>query len=120
MTQYLYSVELAAEIKEHYPEKDVTLMHSRTRYMPKYMKSFDAMTYNILKKHGVKQLLGDRVALPKQGFPLEVGPVKIQTTSGRTVEGDLAVSKKQNKEVMRSVKALLSNGSFHIFLGRFV
>jgi len=50
------------------------------------------MIYNILKKRGVKQKLGDRVILPKEGFPLEVKPVEIQTKGGKTIKGDLAVS----------------------------
>lgn len=50
------------------------------------------MIYNILKKRGVKQKLGDRVVLPKEGFPLEVKPVEIQTKGGKTIKGDLAVS----------------------------
>ncbi|KAI9492358.1 hypothetical protein BDB00DRAFT_828681 [Zychaea mexicana] len=84
-------LEMAAEIKEQYPDKHVTLMHSRTRYMPKYKTSVDVMTYNILKKHGVKQVLGDRVVLPKNGFPLEVKPVEVHTQGGKVIEGDLAI-----------------------------
>ncbi|KAI8137027.1 hypothetical protein BJV82DRAFT_636939 [Fennellomyces sp. T-0311] len=84
-------LELASEIKEQYPEKHVTLMHSRSRYMARYKQSLDSMTYNILKKHGVKQILGDRVVLPKNGFPLEVKPIEVQTQSGKVVKGDLAI-----------------------------
>lgn len=86
------TVELAAEVKEHYPEKEVTLLHSRTRYMPRYKVSLDVMTFNILKKHGVKQILGDRAILPKNGFPLEVKPIKVHTERGRVIDSDLAVS----------------------------
>lgn len=60
--------------------------------MPRYKVSLDVMTYNILKKKGVKQILGDRVVLPEGGFPQEVGPVEVHTKSGRIIEGDLAVS----------------------------
>ncbi|KAI9322497.1 hypothetical protein BX666DRAFT_626451 [Dichotomocladium elegans] len=84
-------LELAAEIKEHYPDKDVRLIHSRTRYMPKYKASMDCFIRNILKKHGVKQVLGQRVVLPEGGFPLEVKPVQIKTVQGKVIEGDLAI-----------------------------
>ncbi|KAI8384810.1 uncharacterized protein BYT42DRAFT_563718 [Radiomyces spectabilis] len=84
-------IELAAEIKEHYPEKHVTLLHSRSGYLPRFKKSVDVMTYNILKKHGVKQILGDRVILPEQGFPLEVKPIEIHTRGGRVIQSDLAI-----------------------------
>ncbi|KAI9264153.1 hypothetical protein BDA99DRAFT_508562 [Phascolomyces articulosus] len=85
-------IELACEIKEQYPDKHVTLMHSRSRYMPKYKTSVDVMTYNILKKHGVRQVLGDRAILPKNGFPLEVNPVEIDTKGGKKIVGDLAIT----------------------------
>ncbi|KAI9322635.1 hypothetical protein BX666DRAFT_1897105 [Dichotomocladium elegans] len=84
-------LELAAEIKEHFPEKKVTLMHSRSRYMPRYKSSVDAMVYNILKKHGVRQVLGDRAILPKEGFPLKVQPVEVRTQAGKVIRGDLAI-----------------------------
>lgn len=92
LNYFMYFIELASEIKEHYPEKNVTLLHSRNRYLPRYKVSMDVMIYNILKKRGVKQKLGDRVILPAEGFPLEVKPVEIQTKGGKTIKGDLAVS----------------------------
>jgi hypothetical protein len=52
----------------------------------------DVMIYNILKKTGVKQVLGDRVVLPPGGFPLEVKPVEVHTKGGKVIHGDLAVS----------------------------
>ncbi|KAI8330792.1 hypothetical protein EDC96DRAFT_527965 [Choanephora cucurbitarum] len=84
-------LELASEIKEHFPEKNVTLLHSRNRYLPRYKVSMDVMTYNILKKHGVKQVLGDRVILPENGFPLEVKPIEVHTKGGKIIHGDLAI-----------------------------
>jgi hypothetical protein len=91
-----FIIELAAEIKEHYPEKPVTLLHSRNRYLPRYKVSMDIMIYNILKKTGVKQVLGDRVILPPGGFPLEVNPIEIHTKGGKIIHGDLAVSSTSN------------------------
>lgn len=90
---YIFSLlELAAEIKEHYPEKEVTLLHSRHRYLPRYKVSMDVMIYNILKKSGVKQVMGDRVILPPGGFPVEAKPIEVHTKGGKIIEGDLAVS----------------------------
>ncbi|KAG2216568.1 hypothetical protein INT45_001383 [Circinella minor] len=84
-------LELACEIKEQYPDKHVTLMHSRSRYMARYMQSVDSMTYNVLKKHGVKQVLGDRAILPENGFPLEVKPIEVHTKAGKKIQGDLGI-----------------------------
>ncbi|ORE01097.1 FAD/NAD(P)-binding domain-containing protein [Rhizopus microsporus var. microsporus] len=99
-------LELAAEIKEHYPEKHVTLVHSRNRYLPRYKVSVDVMIYNILKKAGIKQVLGDRVILPPNGFPLEVKPIEIQTKGGNTIHGDLAImciGMTPNSELMKAL-----------------
>ncbi|CAO3621670.1 unnamed protein product [Mucor hiemalis] len=84
-------IELASEIKEHYPEKTVTLLHSRNRYLPRYKVSMDVMIHNILKKRGVKQVLGDRVILPPGGFPAEVNPIEVHTKGGKIIQGDLAI-----------------------------
>lgn len=84
--------ELAAEIKDYYPEKDVTLIHSRERYLQVYKPSLHTLTFGLLKnKLGVNQILGDRVVVPKGGFSLEVKPITVQTTKGRTIETDLPV-----------------------------
>lgn len=52
----------------------------------------DVMIYNILKKSGVKQVMGDRVILPPGGFPVEAKPIEVHTKGGKIIEGDLAVS----------------------------
>jgi apoptosis-inducing factor 2 len=71
----------------------VTLIHSRDQYLTPYKYSLHQMTYNILKnKLGVRQIMRDRVNLPKDGFPLEVKPLVIETKKGRSIEADLAVS----------------------------
>ena len=90
---------MACEIKEQYPDKHVTLMHSRSRYMARYKQSVDSMTYNVLKKHGVRQVLGDRVILPENGFPLEVNPIEVHTKAGKKIQGDLGVSIKLSNTI---------------------
>ncbi|KAG2184511.1 hypothetical protein INT43_000420 [Umbelopsis isabellina] len=86
-------LELAAEIKDFYPEKDVTLIHSRERYLQVYKSSLHTLTFGLLKnKLGVNQILGDRVVVPKGGFSLEVKPITVRTTKGRTIETDLPIT----------------------------
>ncbi|KAI8983481.1 hypothetical protein BDB01DRAFT_722685 [Pilobolus umbonatus] len=98
-------IELASEIKERYPEKDVRLVHSRTRYLPRYKVSMDVTIYNILKRKGVKQVQGHRVVIPSGSFPLEVKPIEVQTTTGKTISGDLAIlciGMTPNSELMKA------------------
>ncbi|GAB5587394.1 hypothetical protein Unana1_02294 [Umbelopsis nana] len=86
-------LELAAEIKDHYPEKEVTLIHSRDRYLSPYKYSLHKMTYNLLKnKLGVCQIMGDRVQIPDGGFPLQVKPMVLKTKKGKSIETDLAIT----------------------------
>ena len=50
------------------------------------------MTYNLLKNElGVLQVMGDRVQIPKGGYPLEVKPITIETKKGRSIDADLVV-----------------------------
>lgn len=100
-------IELAAEIKEEYPDKHVTLIHSRSRYMARYKQSLDTFTYGILKKLGVRQVMGQRVILPEGGFPLEVKPVEVTTKTGKKIKGDLAVCSYN----MRHIPSLTFHGN---------
>jgi hypothetical protein len=85
-------IELAAEIKDHYPEKEVTLIHSRDYYLPAYKHSLSQMTYNMLKNTlKVRQIRGDRVQIPEGGFPHEVKPIVVETKMGKSIQTDLAV-----------------------------
>lgn len=93
MLTLFWVIELAAEIKDHYPEKEVTLIHSRDYYLPAYKHSLSQMTYNMLKNTlKVQQIRGDRVHIPEGGFPHEVKPIVVTTKKGKTIETDLAVS----------------------------
>ncbi|KAJ3277711.1 hypothetical protein HK104_003040 [Borealophlyctis nickersoniae] len=84
-------LELAAEIKEHYPEKQVTLVHSRERYLQSYKYGMHWRTYKILKDIGVTQILGDRVVLPDGGFKDTGEMITVTTKTGRKVECDLQI-----------------------------
>jgi NADH dehydrogenase FAD-containing subunit len=91
--------ELAAEIKEHYPSKQVTIVHSRESYMDKYKLSLHKRMYKILDGFGVKQVLGDRVIIPEGGFDQVDGTeendglkmITVETKKGLKIECDLQV-----------------------------
>ncbi|KAF9182453.1 Apoptosis-inducing factor 2, partial [Haplosporangium sp. Z 27] len=82
-------LELAAEIREHYPEKEVTLVHSRERYMPLYKPGMHDKTFGILKEFGVRQILGDRANIPEGGFVDDFKMIKVTTKGGKEIECDL-------------------------------
>ncbi|KAF9432450.1 hypothetical protein BGZ76_010794 [Entomortierella beljakovae] len=84
-------LELAAEIREHFPEKEVTLVHSRDRYMLSYKLGMHTRSKYLLDKFGVRQILGDRVIVPEGGFVDDFKMIKVSTKNGKEIECDLQI-----------------------------
>lgn len=61
-------VEYATDIASLYPEKDVTLIHSRTQLLPNFDPRVHEVAYRRLKELGVRVVLGERLALT-EGCP---------------------------------------------------
>ncbi|EEP82858.1 predicted protein [Uncinocarpus reesii 1704] len=79
-------VELAADAKEHYPEKEVVLVHSRHAVMNRFGPELQAAALKALEELGVEVILNDRMAHED----LEQGRVVL--TSGRVVECDYLIN----------------------------
>ncbi|KAJ2547188.1 hypothetical protein GGH95_006679, partial [Coemansia sp. RSA 1836] len=104
-------IELAADIKSDFPEKHVTLVHSRPLPVPGPFKDeFRVMVVDILQEIGVDVVLGERVVAqtPESGDmaysaecygqqppPEHVGTTSVDAeltlASGRTIRADLAI-----------------------------
>lgn len=84
-------LELAVEIREHFPEKEVTLVHSREQYMLSYKYSMHKEIVKILNKFEVRQITGDRAIIPEGGFVDDFKMIKVATKNGQEVECDLQV-----------------------------
>ncbi|KAK3831071.1 MAG: hypothetical protein J3R72DRAFT_373455, partial [Linnemannia gamsii] len=84
-------LELAVEIREHYPEKEVTLVHSRDRYMPSYKYGMHEKTVEILNEFGVREIRSDRVIVPEGGFVKDFKMIKVSTRDGKEIEADLQI-----------------------------
>ncbi|KAJ1937860.1 hypothetical protein FBU59_004627 [Linderina macrospora] len=100
--------ELAADLMTDFPEKDVTLVHSRDLPVPgPFMEEFRQGAADILRKLGVRTLFGQRVVneIPADTCPEPEAPefsdilpelvdsvkrnVTIETTSGEKIKADL-------------------------------
>lgn len=85
-------VQMATDIKELFPEKSVTLIHSRSNVM----SNFDPALHNIVVQRfqelGVKTVLGKgRVKLPQEGYPTDGREFQIEIQDGTQVTADFAI-----------------------------
>jgi NADH dehydrogenase FAD-containing subunit len=84
-------VQLATDIKELYPDKNVTLIHSRPTVMNRFHDDLDAIIKKRCKELGVNLKLGARVKLPTSGFPQDGRMFEVELQDGTSVSADFAV-----------------------------
>lgn len=103
------TAELATDLKSVYPDKDITLIHSRTRLLPIYpIEMHDGSEYQNslrssaqsslmsvvehLKLLGIKLILGERVLTwPENPDTLHDHLKILETSSGRVLSADLVL-----------------------------
>lgn len=86
-------IEMATDIKDRYPEKHVTLIHSRTQLMNRFHMRLHEIVLARCKELGIEVILGDRVKIPSEGFPTDPkSTFEIELMSGRKVTSNLVVS----------------------------
>ncbi|XP_004470610.1 ferroptosis suppressor protein 1 [Dasypus novemcinctus] len=114
-------VEMAAEIKTEYPEKEVTLIHSRVALADQeLLSSVRQEVKEILLRKGVQLLLSERVS-NLEGLPLNEyrESIKVQTDKGTEVAANLVIlcsGIKINSSAYRSAfeSRLASNGALRV------
>ncbi|TIC89998.1 Apoptosis-inducing factor-like protein A [Colletotrichum higginsianum] len=79
-------VQMATDLKELYPAKEVTLVHSREHLMPLYHTKMDEIIKSRFSELGVKLITGTRAVLPPDGTQ---GALKL--TDGREIVADLVI-----------------------------
>lgn len=84
-------VQMATDIKEIYPEKNVTLIHSREQIMNKFHPQLDGIIKQRCEELGVKLKLGSRVKLPAKGYPTDGSTFNVELMDGTSVSTDFAV-----------------------------
>lgn len=84
-------VQMATDIKELYPEKTVTLVHSRRNVMNK----FDSKLHNIIaercKELGIQLRTGSRVKVPQGGYPTDGSKFDVELEDGSKIPADFAI-----------------------------
>lgn len=86
-------VQMACDLKEIYPDKEVTLVHSREHIMPVYHEKLSDMIKERFAELGVKFVGGSRVNIPAEGYPLggTGEPITVSLQDGRTLTADFVV-----------------------------
>ena len=85
-------VQMATDIKELYPEKSVTLVHSRTKLMNRFNSALHDIIAERCRDLGIQMILGSRIKLPEQGYPTDGRDFIVELEDGSNVPADFAVS----------------------------
>ncbi|KAJ9614435.1 hypothetical protein H2200_002571 [Cladophialophora chaetospira] len=80
-------VEVAGDIKSRYPEKNVTLVHSREHLLNSFGEKLHVRAKTALEELGVELYLGERVVT---GLDLE-GPGKVALRGGKVLQCDFLI-----------------------------
>lgn len=108
-------VQMACDLKELYPSKRVTLVHSREQLMPVYHERLSEIIKERFGELGVEMVLGRRAVVPEGpegGWTLpgpgEEGNQKmvVRLVDGEVVEGDVVVQatgQKANNEFLQGL-----------------
>ena len=87
-------VELAGDIKDFYPDKDVTLIHSRGELMSNFGKRLQEYTLTALRDElKIQVILNERPKMPAQGNMVK--SASLTFSDGREEQFDLIVSRTQ-------------------------
>lgn len=100
-------VQMATDLKEYYPDKDVTLVHSRVHLMPQYHHKFHDLVKKRFDELHVNLITGARVRIPPQGFPTNGSPFEVQLTNGQKVTTEfviLATGQSPNNSLVRDLE----------------
>ncbi|RDW57353.1 putative amid-like nadh [Coleophoma crateriformis] len=84
-------VQTATDIKELYPEKSVTLVHSRENVMNKFHPQLHEIIKERCAELGIDMKLGSRVKVPSDGYPTDGSNFKVELEDGSSVPADLAI-----------------------------
>ncbi|SPO01203.1 related to Amid-like NADH oxidoreductase [Cephalotrichum gorgonifer] len=86
-------VQMATDIKEIYPDKEVTLVHSREKLMPSFHPKMDEILRSRLGELGVEVVTGSRAVMPKEDVGAGNKPetVELSLQNGRRIPADLVI-----------------------------
>ena len=96
-------VQMATDLKEYFPDKQITVVQSRARVMPQYHEKFHELVKKRFDDLGIKMITGSRVLVPAGGFPSDKSTLEVQLTNGEALSTDfviLATGQKPNNSLI--------------------
>ncbi|KAL4739770.1 hypothetical protein BDV11DRAFT_169810 [Aspergillus similis] len=97
-------VQMATDLKEYYPAKEVTVVQSRPHLMPQYHPRLHELIKERFDELGIKFITGSRVKVPPSGFP-RTTPFTVQLTDGTVLPSQydfviLATGQTPNNDIL--------------------
>lgn len=106
-------VQMATDLKEYYPEKEVTVVQSRTRVMPNFHPGLHDLIKRRFDELGIRLVTGSRVNIPANGFPNDGTTFAVQLTNGTTESTQfviLATGQTPNNQLVADLKPSSADG----------
>ena len=84
-------VQMATDLKEYYPDKEITVVQSRDRVMPNFHPRLHDLIKHRFDELGIKLITGARVTIPPGGFPNSGSRFDVQLTNGATESTEFVI-----------------------------
>ncbi|GAM89558.1 hypothetical protein ANO11243_075970 [Dothideomycetidae sp. 11243] len=84
-------MQMVTDIKEVYPHKSVTLVHSRPTVMNKFDKQLSDIVLARCEELHIDTRLGVRVKMPEQAYPTDGSMFEVELMDGSKVPADFAI-----------------------------
>ncbi|KAK7028583.1 hypothetical protein R3P38DRAFT_3518693 [Favolaschia claudopus] len=102
------SIQFATDIAAVYPGKPVTLLHSRTRLLPRFDSEMHTEILQAMESANINVILSERLDLVSSTS----GHSTVRTTTGRVIHADLVLlctSQRPNTELLQSLDSRTVN-----------
>ncbi|KAI0295057.1 FAD/NAD-P-binding domain-containing protein [Multifurca ochricompacta] len=84
-------IQLATDIKDYYPTKSVTLVHSRSRLMHKFHPKLHELISARAEELGIQVVLNKRVLIPADGFPDDGSEFDVELSTDLCLRADMVI-----------------------------
>ncbi|KAF2160240.1 hypothetical protein M409DRAFT_60153 [Zasmidium cellare ATCC 36951] len=103
-------VQMALDVRELYPNKEVVLVQSREKLMPVYHEGLDRLLRETFEKQNIRVVSGARAVVPEGGFPKEASSegFTLHLNNGDSLKTNFVVpatGQKPNNQLIQTLPA---------------